>query len=277
LDTSVVAIETGKLMTLSELYSLHEGKLSDKWESYLPIYERILTPHRGGQATLLEIGIQNGGSLELYAKFLGNYSVIVGCDINEKCRNLSYNGNTHVVVGDCKDDDIQSAITKICPIYDIIIDDGSHTSSDIITAFLKYFPMLRDGGVFILEDLHCSYWKAFEGGLFYGQSSMAFLKMLADTINAEHWGVGKKAEDLIAQEFSDYKALVPNSEIGKVFSVQFFNSVCAVTKAPTGETANLGKRIIAGREAIASQHHLAMKNGGTPVIDERDNVYSQFV
>jgi len=30
-----------------------------------------------------------------------------------------------------------------------------------------YFPTLEQGSIFIIEDLHASYWHDWEGGLFY--------------------------------------------------------------------------------------------------------------
>jgi hypothetical protein len=43
-------------------------------------------------------------------------------------------------------------------------------------------------GIYIVEDLCCSYWQDFEGGLNDEASSMAFFKSLVDVINHEHWG-----------------------------------------------------------------------------------------
>ena len=47
----------------------HKGKISDKWNLYLDIYERIFCSLRNKPISLLEIGIQNGGSLEIWASY----------------------------------------------------------------------------------------------------------------------------------------------------------------------------------------------------------------
>lgn len=60
--------------------------------------------------------------------------------------------------------------------FDIIIDDGSHVSSDIIRTFALYFPKLKSGGTYIIEDLHASYWESHQGALNYSFSSIEFLK-----------------------------------------------------------------------------------------------------
>jgi hypothetical protein len=47
------------------------------------------------------------------------------------------------------------------------------------------FPLLRDGDLYVAEDLCCSYWKEFNNKA--RMSSIAFFKLLADIINFEHW------------------------------------------------------------------------------------------
>ena len=262
--------------SLEELYHSHRGKVSDKWSSYLPVYERSFERFRRSPVRLLEVGIQNGGSLEIYQAYLPEGSLIVGCDINPKCQTLQYDRNVHVVVGDCGATSTQDAVTAISPRFDIIIDDGSHRSSDIIRTFLMYFPLLEEGGIFIIEDLHASYWKDWEGGLFYTLSSMAFFKLLADTINCEHWGNGKTAVDLMSHEFADYAQLIPAADLKNVFSVQFFNSVCVVEKCSSSRPAGLGRRIVTGVDA--SVFPGLARNGSAPIVkDERHNPYSVFV
>jgi hypothetical protein len=87
--------------TLATLYSRHQGKLSDKWSIYISIYERLFFELVDQSLRVLEIGIQNGGSLEIWSEFFPRATKIVGCDINEACRQLSYaDPRIGVVVGD---------------------------------------------------------------------------------------------------------------------------------------------------------------------------------
>ena len=150
----------------SEMHRQHAGNSSDKWTHYLGVYNRLLNEYRDQAINLLEIGVFNGGSLEIWHDYFANAQHIVGCDIDEKCRDIQFAGdNIDLIIGDVKSDTTLAAVTAISPEYDIIIDDGSHRSSDIITAFVKLFPLLKTGGIFIIEDLHCSYWHGWEGGL----------------------------------------------------------------------------------------------------------------
>ena len=42
--------------------------------------------------------------------------------------------------------------------FDIIIDDGSHRNDDMVISFETLFPVLKCGGMYVVEDLHCCYW-----------------------------------------------------------------------------------------------------------------------
>lgn len=44
----------------------------------------------------------------------------------------------------------------------------------ILLNLLAVLPLVNDEGIYIIEDLHCSYWQNFEGGLYDPFSSMAF-------------------------------------------------------------------------------------------------------
>jgi len=74
---------------LTEIAEIDHEKVWDKWSSYLPFYQKLLTPHQNDPIRLLEIGVQNGGSLEDWSKYLPNAEAIIGCDINPKCGDLS--------------------------------------------------------------------------------------------------------------------------------------------------------------------------------------------
>ena len=41
--------------------------------------------------------------------------------------------------------------------YDVVIDDASHNTNDIVAAFAANLPLLRPGGLWIIEDLHASW------------------------------------------------------------------------------------------------------------------------
>lgn len=231
--------------TLFELYSNHTGYVSDKWDFYLHVYESILAPYKNWAISLLEIGIQNGGSLEIWNEFFENAKVIVGCDIDEKCGELEFaSKKIRLAIGDVKLKQTQDLISSYSTKYDIIIDDGSHKSSDIIQTFCTLFPRLIHGGIYIVEDMHCSYWKDWEGGLDETKSSVSFFKSLIDLLNYEHWDC-----DLSMQErLSDLGFVTQvDDALSEIYSIRFYNSMCVIEKRRK-DVNRLGIRHVVGLE-----------------------------
>lgn len=261
-------------VTLKQLYAEHSGKVSDKWSIYLVEYERIFAELRDKPVTLLEIGVQNGGSLEIWSKFFINAQKIVGCDINPDCAQLNYaDPRISVVVGDANSDTVQSKVLQYAPILDMVIDDGSHRSSDIVKSFSKYFPYLADGGIFVAEDLHCSYWNDFEGGLFDPFSSISFFKRLADIVNHEHWGIAKSRSDILRGFFSKYNFQIDEELLAHIHSIEFINSMCVIRKnAP--QSNSLGSRLIAGLDESIVPGGLALQSTTTPVPSQENNPWT---
>jgi hypothetical protein len=241
------------MKTLEQIHHTPFEKVSDKWSLYLREYDRVFSPLRESSVSLLEIGIQNGGSLERWSTYFSRGTHFVGCDINPDCERLTYeDSRISLVVGDVNQAATIAKILSYSPRFDIVIDDGSHASGDIIRTFAHLFSHISNGGVFIAEDLHCSYWKSFDGGLFHPNSSMAFFKRLADVINHEHWGLGFARVELL-QDFCDKYALSLSEELlASVHSVEFINSICVIRKDKP-EMNLLGSRQVSGmRELVVS-------------------------
>lgn len=263
--------------TLHQLYAEHTGKVSDKWSLYLTEYDRLFDDYRDKPVRLLEIGIQNGGSLEIWSTYFSNASALIGCDINPDCARLSYDDPCiGVIVGDANAPEVRERVFQRSPQFDIIIDDGSHLSSDIIKSFALYFPHVVEDGVFIAEDLHCSYWGQFEGGLFDPYSSLSFFKRLADVISHEHWGIPKARADILRGIFTKYGCEVDAEALSQVHSVEFINSMCVVRKAPTADNG-LGRRVIAGSIELVVPGHRELHDHPyqfDPIFDQSLNPWT---
>ena len=260
--------------SLHDLFSQVQ-KSSDKWSLYLNLYEEWFAALRGRPVSILEIGVQNGGFTSLLADYFNQAERIVGCDINEECGKLVFSDpRISMVIGDASDVGTYEQIKAQSNQFDIVIDDGSHTSKDIVTAFCRYFPLLKDDGLFIVEDLHCSYWIQFEGGLAYQYSSMSFLKLLADVVNYEHWGVPQPRTRLLEQICAYHGCAISEDELSKVFSVTFANSMCIVKKKAANQVL-LGERLVTGSEAAVA-NNAPFSHSETLRFDQRGNPYSDL-
>jgi len=190
---------------------------SIKWDTYLEHFDKHLTKYIGTKPNVLEIGIANGGSLELWAKIFENPK-IYGVDADEKVLDIKFEyPDTSVILGDQGNPDFWDNFVKDKPLFDVIIDDGSHVNSDQITTLLKLFPHVAVGGTYIIEDTHTSYWPEWGGGFRREDSFVELCKMLVDFLHRQH-----------------IKEISPPPQLTYVFnnlkSITFYNSMVILEK-----------------------------------------------
>ncbi|NBP57805.1 class I SAM-dependent methyltransferase [bacterium] len=112
-------------------------------------YEDLFSPIRYSTTSILEIGIKNGGSILLWKEYFPNATVI-GIDIHST-NNLKNKDKIIQIIDDAYS---KSTISKFEEnSFDIIIDDGPHTTESQIFFLKEYFKLLKPGGVMILEDI----------------------------------------------------------------------------------------------------------------------------
>jgi hypothetical protein len=258
-----------------KIFLSHTGKVSSKFEAYLPIYDRVFSFYKNQAINLLEIGVQNGGSLEIYDKYFNNPNSIIGCDIDPKCSQLTFTSESiKVVVGNAQDKNIQHEVQKISPNFDIILDDGSHLSNDIIHTFFMYFPLLNNGGTYIVEDLHASYWQEFDGGIFKPNSSINFFKRLVDVINYEHCGVSNDISELLESFVDGFDISELSNQLELIHSVEFVNSMCIIKKDETS-CNKIGKLKTIGQDACVDDSYRLLENSeALPKFDQVNNPWS---
>lgn len=142
----------------------HDGAVIHKWHHYLPVYDRHFAPWCGKPVRLLEIGVFKGGSLALWTGYFAPGSTIVGIDIDPACAGLDV-APARVMIGSQDDPAfLERVVEAFGGEIDIVIDDGSHQARHMRRTFDILFPRVAEGGLYIVEDLHCAYWKGFGGG-----------------------------------------------------------------------------------------------------------------
>ncbi|MCL2875662.1 MAG: methyltransferase domain-containing protein [Betaproteobacteria bacterium] len=208
-----------------DIYKNHQKHACHKWVHYPFVYDQILARHldAGKPLRLLEIGVQNGGSLEIWKKFLPAGSEIHGMDINPKCLELVFGSkDIHFHLGNATDEVFLNRLFDDMS-FDIIVDDGSHMSGDIISAFFALFKKVNPGGIYIIEDLHASYWESYGGGLRRKNSAIEFLKQFIDTLHSDY---------IPGNQFSNILDFMPFQKEYRqeIASISFYDSVCAITK-----------------------------------------------
>jgi SAM-dependent methyltransferase len=233
---------------LAEIHCRSNGKLSDKWDLYLEVYNRLFSEWREQPINLLEIGVQNGGSLETWAQYFSSAHNLVGCDIDKECACLTFDDpRIHVIIGDATDSATVQKIEAVTDSLDIVIEDGSHTSRDIVRSFAEFFPKLRPGGVYIAEDLHCCYWSEWGGGLCRPDSGMEFFKALCDCVNSGHW----HRQDIGADEYINsisniHGCSIDQDTLQNILSIEFYDSMCVIRRASSGSLSRIKERTVGG-------------------------------
>jgi len=239
-------------LSFSEAFCRHRGNLADKWEGYLVVYDEVLQRKRAKCAHFLEIGINNGGSLEVFAEYFHHAATITGVDINPLCEFIPFeDSRINVIIGSSNDENTKQLLSERAESYDLILDDGSHQSSDIINTFINLVGLVSPGGTYIIEDLCCSYWHEFGGGVKSQTSAVGFLKRLVDIVNFEHWNSGYSLVDYLSDSGISHICSDSLLRLSTIRSVSFYNSICVVDFSSISSEGAIGKRICRGRQALA--------------------------
>ena len=124
------------------------------YHNYTDIYPTYVDKFKNEEFNLLEIGIDSGKSFKLWEQYFPN-AKIYGIDITQSYE--TFRGK--VFRGD------QSNLSQLRGLSDLIgkckliIDDGSHVPEHQLKTFYHFFENnLEYGGVYIIEDIECSYW-----------------------------------------------------------------------------------------------------------------------
>lgn len=137
-------------MTLHE-YAVMHGSDKGKAHKYCDFYEqRIGNPH-----SILEFGVLNGASLKMWRDRYNPF--VIGLDIEKK---PDIPGVT-VLQLDATDEKTATWFTYIYNGFDLILDDASHMVADQIKSFQLFWPLVKDGGHYIIEDCHTMHYEQY--------------------------------------------------------------------------------------------------------------------
>jgi len=164
---------------LKEFFEVSKN-LSNKWVKYFDIYEENFKKFRNKDITFVEIGILNGGSLEVWQKYFGPKSRIIGIDINPECKKFEKD-NIEIFIGNQSDPKFWESFFFKTGKVDIILDDGGHTNLDQIITTTECIKNINDGGLLMIEDTHTSYSKKYNSSNYY--SFINFSKKIIDDVN----------------------------------------------------------------------------------------------
>jgi cephalosporin hydroxylase len=172
-------------MSLWAHFLQHQGRGVQKWASYFQAYERHIHRFAGRPVKLLEIGVNRGGSLQMWKSYLGPDATIVGIDITPSCREAE-EPQVHVRIGSQVDELFLQSVIDEFGVFDVILDDGSHLSAHQIATMRYLYPRISPTGVYLVEDTNTSYVARYEGGYKRHGTFMEHCKDLVDGIQGHH-------------------------------------------------------------------------------------------
>jgi hypothetical protein len=126
---------------------------------YDKIYPKFIEKFRNHKISILEIGIDEGKSYKVWSDYF-TIADIFGLDKGKQFKT----DRGEVFLGDQSNmNDLELISEHIKSINDnckLIVDDGSHIPEHQISTFFYLFEkLLKPGGVYIIEDIECSYWE----------------------------------------------------------------------------------------------------------------------
>ncbi len=89
--------------------------------------------------------------------------------------------------GDQADHEFLAHVVEQIGGVDIVIDDGSHQNDDVIASFEALFPLLNDGGYYIVEDIETSYWDYYGGSSDESSTTMTSIRYFKSLIEHLNW------------------------------------------------------------------------------------------
>jgi len=156
-------------MNLTDIYSEYcvdsngwtttdKGSFHDYLEAYYT--KEFANPDR--VRSVLEIGVQNGGSLILWHEWFTN-AKIVGIDVMDSYLNNYEEASLgrefpriEIIIADGYDKSVVDAHKDNS--YDYIIDDGPHSIESMKIAIELWMPKVKRGGKLIIEDIQNIEW-----------------------------------------------------------------------------------------------------------------------
>lgn len=199
---------------LEKFFFLKPHRPIYKVVNFFELYDRYFSKFRGKEVTVVEIGVYQGGSLQMWKDYFGPKARIIGVDITPGCKAFEED-QIEIMIGSQDDPNFLEKLKREVSKIDILIDDGGHRMNQQITTFEYLYPHISENGVYWCEDIATSYWETFGGGYKNPNSYIEYTKNLIDSLNAWY----SKTPDLSVSDFTKSS-----------YSIAYYNSIVVIEK-----------------------------------------------
>lgn len=201
---------------------------SSSFHNYTKVYSQLFKDCKNEAIKFLEIGIYKGNSVKFWENYFSKADLHF---IDVTNLNIQYysNRSKYHFIDQSNVSELQKFALNEGP-FDIILDDGGHTMTQQISSFLALFGHLKSGGLYIIEDLNTSYWKAYGGSGNIEKANegtaIGFLKDMVDHLNyAGAYSTcadSNKLPEDIKSQLNALRVLVE--------SIRFYSCVCIIER-----------------------------------------------
>lgn len=205
---------------------------TDKWNShwYTQHYQRHFAPYRRQPINFLEIGVGGyddpnlgGNSLFMWKSYFQKANIF-SLDIHDK-KALEQN-RIKIFQGSQVDANFLREVVKTAGGFDVIIDDGSHLNEHVIKSFDILFPLLNDGGWYVVEDMQTAYLPDYGGdsqNLAAPYTSVNYFKQFVHCLNYQ---------ELIRPDYQ------PTYFDQHITEIHFYHNMVFIKKGENNEGSN---------------------------------------
>jgi len=200
---------------LESYFRNNDKRLIHKWAHYFEVYDKHFSRYRNREIVILEIGVSQGGSLQIWKSYFGDKAKIYGIDVDPRCKELEED-NIRIFIGSQANPSFLQEIKAQIPPIDIVIDDGGHTMNQQIVSFEELYGHIKADGIYLCEDVMTSYWVTYGGGHKRSGTFLEYSKNLIDQLHAYH---------------SQQHSLKVNDFTNSANSIHFYDGVVVIEKS----------------------------------------------
>jgi predicted methyltransferase len=117
------------------------------------VYEDLFKDIRTSVKRMLEIGVDNGGSILMWREYFSEANII-GID-NKNCPQLTDRERIEFIESDAYKIEL---VDKLPNDFDVIIDDGPHTLESMTFVIKEYLNKINQNGMIVIEDIQEFNW-----------------------------------------------------------------------------------------------------------------------
>lgn len=179
----------------------------DHWVEYADAYEsHIHQFRRRSSLNMLEIGVQNGGSIYVWQTYFAGVNLnYTGVDLSPKCKQFENKAKRiNIETGSQSDAAFMEGVCAKYGPFDLVIDDGGHMTDQMMISFQVLWPKcLKDNAVYAIEDTHAMTLfnnQLYQGKNIYGHmSDLAFKRSGYMRLDPQTYKITPQEPDAIAK------------------------------------------------------------------------------